>query len=872
MKSSCRKFLPVLTLLFLAPALGHAHTAGGDVSGLRAGFSHPWTGWDHLLAMFAVGFWAARHRGRAVWLIPLSFVSLMAVGGIVGAAGGALPGAELLILASVVVFGLLAISRVRLKLSNSLLLVGFFALFHGFAHGREMPGSASLASFGSGFVLATILLHGLGLAGARVAAVLVTCLMGGSAVAQTSTNTPATNPNPNGDTNSTTRLPTVVVTGRQDSLLNYADSATQGTVGADQLSWRPTLRAGEILETVPGVIITQHAGGGKANQYFLRGFNLDHGTDFATDLDGMPLNLTTHAHGQGYSDMNVVIPELIERVNYEKGVYAARDGDFASAGAAHLDFFKVLPENIAIAEGGMYGYARGVIAGSPKLGDGHLLYGAEAYHDDGPWQRPDDYQKFNGILTYSQGDTANGFSVTGRAYHGKWNSSDQTASSAIESGLIPLYGSLDNSTGGNSQRYSLQAEWHRQDEHSATRVMAYGFYYDLDLFSDFTYYLTDTTRGDQFEQSDRRWVTGLSASHTIYNTWGGREVENTFGLQVRNDWIDTGLYQTQDRQRVDKIDAATGNVLPATTRADDLSVTAIGLYFENKVQWASKFRTVAGIRGDLDFYDVHSNDPRNSGSADSRLPSPKLSLIFGPWADTEIYVQGGFGFHSNDGRSTTTTQNPDGTPGTRIDGLVQTKGAEIGIRTLAVPRLQSTVSVWYLHSDSELLFEGDTGNTVATPQPSNRYGVEWANYYTPLKWLAFDLDYANSIARFTEADSDGGTHVPEAIEQVLTAGVTVHDASKFTTSLRLRYFGPRDLISNGSFRSGETLLLNLHVGYQISKHWHLAADVFNLLDRRDHDIDYAYESRTTPGGAPATEIHFHPVEPIQARFSLSARF
>ena len=518
---------------------------------------------------------------------------------------------------------------------------------------------------------------------------------------------------------SVVRLPEVVVEGRQDSLLGMADSATEGTTGAAQLSDRPILRSGEILETVPGVIITQHAGGGKANQYFLRGFNLDHGTDFAVFLDDMPLNLPSHAHGEGYSDMNTVIPEFVQRVNYEKGPYYADVGDFGSAGSAHLDFYKTLPQDFVTLGGGMYGYERGVFGISQKLGAGNLLYGGEAYHDDGPWVNPDDYWKFNGILTYSQGDEANGWSTTARGYHGEWNSSDQIPASF---GQTNFFGAINPTDGGNSQRYSLQAEWHRHDENSETRVMAYGFYYDLDLFSDFTYFLTDTDKGDQFEQQDKRWVAGLDARHTIFSQWFGRDVENTFGLQVRNDWINNGLYQTEDRVRVDKFDSATGTILPAATEADDFTDTQVGFYVENKIQWAEKFRSVAALRGDLDYFDVTSlSNPTNSGTAYTLLPSPKLSLIFGPWAKTEFYVQGGFSFHSNDGRGATQTVEPvsadnpyPGTASARIPALIQTRGAEIGVRTLVVPKLQSTVSLWYLYSESELMQDGDTGGTVAS--------------------------------------------------------------------------------------------------------------------------------------------------------------
>ncbi|MBV8073257.1 MAG: TonB-dependent receptor, partial [Acidobacteriaceae bacterium] len=412
---------------------------------------------------------------------------------------------------------------------------------------------------------------------------------------------------------------TINVQGREDDLIGIASSATQGTVGAKEIEDRPILRSGEILETIPGLIITQHAGGGKANQYFLRGFNLDHGTDFAVFLDDMPLNLPSHAHGEGYADMNTVIPELVQRLDYQKGPYYASIGNYGSAGSANLLFFKTLPQNFLLVEGGMYGFARGVFGVSQKLGSGNLLYGGEAYYNNGPWTHPDAFAKFNGLLTYSQGDNANGFSITARAYHGKWNSSDQIPVTAVP--LVGFFGTLNPTDGGNSQRYSLQAEWHRQHGDSATKIVAYGFYYDLDLFSDFTYYLDDPIKGDQFEQKDRRWVAGIDAHHTISSNWFGRRVGNTFGLQVRNDWVNNGLYRTQNRVRTNKndinacnaepIDACNTNpdlmaVLPADTDVNKFTDTMVGFYVENKMQWAEKFRSVLAFRGDDAIYNVTS--------------------------------------------------------------------------------------------------------------------------------------------------------------------------------------------------------------------------------------------------------------------------
>ena len=674
------------------------------------------------------------------------------------------------------------------------------------------------------------------------------------------------------------RLKEVLIEGRGDSLLRLVDSATQGTVGAPQLEARPLLRSGEILETVPGVIITQHAGGGKANQYFLRGFNLDHGTDFAVSLDGMPINLPTHGHGQGYTDLNIVIPELVQRVNYQKGVYYTENGDFSSAGAAQLEYYAELPQSIATIEGGLYGYARGVFASSLKLGEGHLLYGFEAYHHDGPWKNPDDYQKFNGVMSYNQGDSASGFSITGRGYHGRWDSSDQVAASAVSGGLVPFFGSLDDTTGGNAQRYSLQAEWHRADAQSATKIMTYGFYSGLDLFSNFTYYLSDTNRGDQFEQTDKRFTSGLKATHTLFNHWWEREVENTFGLQIRSDHIRNGLFQTQARQRVDKINSADGSLFLATTRADNVFEDSVGLYYENKVQWAEKFRSVAGVRGDLFNFDVESNRSENSGDRLAARPSPKLSLIFGPWAKTELYTQGGLGFHSNDGRGTTTRVDPvtgsrtdgDGNPIQRANPLVQSRGAEIGLRTVAVEGLQSTLSLWWLDIDSELVFAGDAGSTEAS-RASRRYGVELANYYEFAKHLTLDADLSFSHAEFRDHAPEGN-RIPGSVESVVAAGISYRAEAGFFGSVRLRYFGPRPLVEDNSFRSDQTILLNAQVGYRFNKTWTISVEVLNLLNRRDHDIDYAYESRITPTAEATTQIHFHPVEPVQARFALTARF
>ncbi len=751
----------------------------------------------------------------------------------------------------------------------------------------------------------------------------------------------------------------VDVQGRQDDLVGLADSAGQVIVGAEEIEDRPILRSGEILETLPGLIITQHAGGGKANQYFLRGFNLDHGTDFAVFLDDMPLNLPSQAHGEGYADMNTVAPELVERIDAEKGPYYADVGDYGSAGNAHVVFYKTLPQNFLILEGGMYGFGRMVFGVSQKLGSGTLLYGGEAYHDNGAWTHPDNYYKFNGLLTYSQGDATDGFSITFHGYDGaRWNSSDQLPYTAIP--VVGFFGALNPSDGGRSQRYSLQGEWHHTSATSETQLMAYGFYYDLNLFSDFTYYLVDPYKGDQFEQQDRRWVAGCDLRHTIFGRFFGHRSETTFGLQLRNDWIHNGLFRTEDRMRTDKTFYSAYNIfysssvdqaaiLPAATDVNKFTETIGSPWVQSSIQWGGRFRTVLALRGDGGIGELTSYtnpttlpyNPNTNQSVTKFLPSPKASLMYDPWSNTEFYLQGGFSYHTNDVRGATQLYEPVSpdypfynTPNPiEIPFLVETKGAEVGVRTVAIPHLQSTAELWGLHSNSELLQDGDTGGTTPSYESSNRWGIEVGNYYTPTEHLGFDADFADSRARFTKNDpydstffyynqSTGtyqlcpansncygvglgptpyiqnpyGKYVPEAVRWVVSAGATLHDYKGFAASLRLRYFGPRYLTSDGIYTSPPTTLVNLLIRYHINRMWSVSAEVLNLFNNRDHDIDYAYVSQVKTAaelGLPATppttaageaEVAdavnanaaftrvLHPVEPIQARFGLRYTF
>ena len=646
-----------------------------------------------------------------------------------------------------------------------------------------------------------------------------------------------------------------------EDLVGIAQAASQGAITAKQLEERPLMRDGEVLETVPGVIVTQHSGEGKANQYFLRGFNLDHGTDFATVVAGIPVNLPTHAHGQGYSDLNFLIPELVTGVQFSKGPYYADQGDFATAGSSNINYASVLDRPIVHVEGGGEGYGRALVAASPQAGPGRLLAALEVAHNDGPWVHPDDYQKVNGILRYSQGGAVNGWSITGMGYHGVWNATDQVAQRAVTSGLVDRFGALDPTDGGHTYRYSGTVDWqHAFGSNALTKITAYGLGYDLDLFSNFTYDLNDPVHGDQIEQADHRFVAGAKVTHKRIGHWAGHAMQNTVGLQLRNDDITTvGLYHTEARVRLD------------TRSQDAVLETTGGVFAQNEMEWAAWLRTTAGLRVDASRFRVNALDTANSGTTSAGLVSPKGGVTIGPWKGTEFYVNAGTGFHSNDARGTTITRDGDGNPVDRVTPLVRALGAEVGARTVAIPHLQSTLTVWTLHLDSELVFSGDDGTTQPS-RPSTRRGVEWANYYSPLKWLVFDGDVSWSRARFTAFDPVG-QYVPEAVGTVVSAGATVDPYRKAFGSLRWRFFGPRTLIENNSVQSPATSLVNLQAGYRLASKVKLAVDVFNLFNAADGDIDYFYTSRL-PGESPSgvDDIHTHPTLPRTARVNLIVGF
>lgn len=650
-------------------------------------------------------------------------------------------------------------------------------------------------------------------------------------------------------------LQEVVITGKRIALTGEPRAASEGTVLAAQLTARPLLRVGEMLEVVPGLIVTQHTGDGKANQYFLRGFNLDHGTDFLTRVEGMPVNLGTHAHGQGYLDVNFVIPELVERVVYRKGTYYPELGNFSAAGAADIDYRDTSPWFVSVGRGDN-SYQRTVIGGSAALATGQLLLGLEHDRSDGPWLLPQDLSKTNVLLRWSGEQENLRYSIAAMGYRSDWRATDQIPLRAVLDGSLDRYGFVDPSNGGETRRHSLstQGEWQREQDR--INWSAYALDYRLQLFSNFTY-ATNEERGDQFEQFDERRAIGgnLRWSRPL-NIEQGQLTWHS-GMEYRKDSIaPLGLHLTTARARYE------------TIREDDVRQEMLSGWARLAYQPLPWMTLDGGLRSDHYAFSVASSLAANSGKAHDRLVSPKLAITLGPWQETEFFLATGRGFHSNDARGGTTRIDPiDGiTPLEPVTPLVKAVGREIGLRTALLPRTQLSLALWQLELDSELLFIGDGGTTEAT-RPSRRQGVEVGLFAKPYDWLILDADYAYSKARFRDQDP-AGPRIPGAVDTAVSLGISLDLVSGWFGGLRLRHLGAAPLIEDNSVRSTSSTLVNLQAGKRFNDKLSMAVGLYNALDARRNDITYYYESRL-PGEAEAVEdYHFHPVEPRSLRFTV----
>jgi outer membrane receptor protein involved in Fe transport len=683
-------------------------------------------------------------------------------------------------------------------------------------------------------------------------ALLAAGLCAGSAAAQTAPPAAApSSPPPSGSR----EVEGVVVTASTRDLLGVAVTSSQGAITRQELELRPVYRPGQLLETIPGLTVTSHSGEGKANQYLLRGFNLDHGTDLATFIDGMPVNMRTHAHGQGYTDLNFLIPELAGGVDFSKGPYYAAEGDFAVVGADHLSLVNTLRPTLSLSAGTV-GDDRLFLGGSTAAARGDLLAAAEVSHLDGPWTHPDNARKLNLALRYSRGDARDGWSLTALYNRDLWNATTDQPQRAVAEGLIDRFGTLDPSDGGQNERYSLSGAAAHQAGPWSVKANAYVVRQQMTLWNDFTHLLNDPVNGDQEAQNDRRTFAGGTGGVSYAATVLGVETLTTAGVQGRFDHIYVDRRFTVRRRDIGLL------------RADRVEESSVGLYVESTVRWTPWLRSIVGLRGDVYSADDSNLFGGESGAESKGLFQPKASLVLGPFHRTEFYVSAGDGFHSNDARSA-----PDATGAlVRPPLLVTAKGYEAGVRTTLAPHLQLAATLFQTDFASELTYNADDGSTEAG-RPSRRVGVELTAQYRPVQWLELNANLASTHARYRDRDP-AGRFIPDAPSFIGSAGFLIDNLGPWFGALAWRDLGDHPLIEDGSVRSPGYQEVNLNVGYKLTRRVSVRLDVFNLTDSKDNAADYLYADRIalSEPAAGVTDIHSHPLEPRSARVTLTATF
>jgi len=649
----------------------------------------------------------------------------------------------------------------------------------------------------------------------------------------------------------------VTVTAERTQLLGVATTSSQGEVVQQELQLTPAYRAGQLLETVPGLVVTAHSGEGKANQYLLRGFNLDHGTDLATFIDGMPANMPTHAHGQGYTDLNFLIPELVQSVQFTKGPYFAEEGDFASVGSDHIGILDTI-DNQVTATGGTLGYQRLFGAGSRDIGNATVLGALELLHYDGPWTHSDDQRKINAVLRYDRGDAGNGYSVTAMYYRSLWNATTDQPVRAIDQGLINRFGTLDPSDGGQAQRMSLSGQYRVDIGQAHLNANAYAVYNRLTLWNDFTHFLFDAVNGDQEAQNENRAVLGGAADYEVSGKIFGFDNDILAGIQTRYDDNHVRRDATKDRQFL------------STTEDDRVQLLSLAGYAQLTTHWTDWMRTVLGIRDD---YQTATDRGTNAGDVSASLFQPKGSLILSPLANTEFYISAGRGFHSDDVRGVTQAEQK-GVSGAPL--LAPSTGEEIGVRSTVLPNLTATLTVFQIDFRSETTYDADVGQDSPGP-PSRRTGVEFNTTYQPFDWLEFYTSIAASHARYTEPFDDGtghiGKYIPNAPRIIGSVAAYLRNLGPWSGGIEYRYLGafpltPDDAVTGKGY--GE---VNVEGNYVFDDGWKIGLGIYNLFDVRANSAEFWYIDRLPgePAGGVA-DLHIHPLEPLAFRVSLGKTF
>jgi outer membrane receptor protein involved in Fe transport len=607
----------------------------------------------------------------------------------------------------------------------------------------------------------------------------------------------------------------VVVFGRSTDLLGAADAASEGTIAGADLLVRPMLKTAELLEAVPGTVAVQHSGSGKANQYFLRGFNLDHGTDFTTVIDGMPMNFRTHGHGQGYLDVNGMLPETVERIDYRKGTYRADLGDFSMAGAALVTTIDRLDETYIALEGGEFSWQRLGAGGTLDLADdAALTFLGEFKSYDGPWELEEGLEHVAVWAKYLRPTDFGDVEFTLSGYEGDWHPTEQIPERVIGSPVCAdAFCALDPTAGGNTSRWIGTAILSGSDWDAS----AYVQHYDWFMQSNPTYEA-------QINQFDKRMTVGgrfdtLALTRSNFDLGWGAELRYDDIGPVGVDSYDAGQF-------VENISD------------NDVTEASYGLYTEATLRPTDAFRVILGLRGDYYDFDATANQPGTVtpdsngtivGSATDSRVSPKFGLAYTVGDNVELYGNWGKGFHSNDARGVVNPVNP-------VAGLAPGEGQEVGAR-FEFGNFNITTTHWWLDLDSELIFVGDS-NAVEPRGSSERDGTEITFFWQPTDWLGVDAVFTDSTARYL--DNPDGEHIEGSLEQAAQFGISA-TRNNWEASLRMRYMGPYALTPDNSQRAGSSTTVSLRGAYDFNR-IQLYAELINALDNDGKDIVYWYEA------------------------------
>jgi outer membrane receptor protein involved in Fe transport len=667
----------------------------------------------------------------------------------------------------------------------------------------------------------------------------------------------------------------VTVTTSRLDMLGTATTASQGSITAQELDLRPAYRVGQLLETVPGLVVTVHSGEGKANQYLARGFNLDHGTDIANFVDDMPINRPTNTHGQGYSDLNFLMPEMAGGLDYTKGPYYASVGDFGSVASTHMRLANEIPDQLSLA-GGTLGTYNAFTGGTAHFSAEDRLLGGLYYgHLDGPFTNPDDFRKVAGTLRFSHGTDGDGYSLTAMYYHGAGNMTTDQPLRAVQEGLISRWGSLDPSDGSFSERYSLSGHFGMKGDGVRWTSSVYFIHSKMILWNDFTHYLDDPVNGDQEEQYESRSTAGGQTSITLSRSLGSIQNDLALGVQLRYDDAYVSRQHTLQRIPLDYCSVAQpgGSALqvPAAggiCNADQVHLLDLGPYLENTTRWLSWLRTVVGLRDEYYRASDRSLTTGFQGAQHETLLQPKGSLILGPYAATELYFSAGRGFHSDDVRGVFGTVPLEGVPGTagRTPLLAPTDGLEVGVRTNPAPGLALELAVFRQDFDSELTYDADAGQDAASA-PSRRQGIELSGQYHPAAWIELNTDLAFSKARYRgdlAAFGLAGPFIANAPKLIGSFGVMIDNLGPWFGGVQWRKLGPYPISDGNAYPQDPGYSeVNLDAGYKLNAHVRLQLSIYNLFDTRANSSAYYYTTRIQ--GEPAegvTGFQAHPLEPL----------